>query len=327
MLSNIKKLVLSLIAITVICFGSGYSILVYKGAFSGSSNHPNFGVTINTPVNNTPVIPTVPIEGNDSFNINEEKSVSAANVKNITIDIPVGDINFIPEKRTDIKANFHGSAVAGKNYVKPELMAKSDNNEVVIKVENKSTVKSQSNHFILDVYIPSDYSENIKASSSVGDISLNGLNPNKLDLTSSTGDIKLKKLKLSELSMHCGTGDIICEDIESKKTDFNCTTGSVKLNGILGNLTGKITTGDSNVSYSTFNNNVDISVSIGSIKLSIPKSSKFNIKAASSIGNLRCSFPIKITKSVTGAEAYGTVGADGNHINLRVSTGDIAVSY
>lgn len=326
---NMKKIIIILTSITIVCLGLGFSILTYDGAFSHSNKPTNSNSNLNSspetkPANSNNTIVSSD-EINESYNINEEKTVPIDSAKDISIDIPIGDINFIPEDRTDIKANLHGTIAAGKGYIQPELNVNSDGSKVTIAVKDISNVPTGSTKITLDIHLPSNYSQNITANSSAGNLKLNDMTLNNLDCTAETGDISMQKLKLSALSLKCLTGDVKGTSIESGKTDFDVTTGSVKMDGILGDLTGKISTGSTDISYTNFNNNVNISSTTGSIRLTLPKESEFNMKAESSIGNLSCYFPVNVSKSITGEEAQGTVKSGKNSIRLNVSTGNIII--
>lgn len=318
---NIKKIVLALACIAAVGVGIGLSIMAHDGSFSHNNgvtvNSDTAGVTFNNNSNNT---------NSQSYDINDKKSAKLEGINDIEVTMPVGAVNFISENRQDIEADLHGSVTAGKGYIPPELTIDANGNKVAIAVKNQSNgINVSNNNITLDIRIPASYSQNVSVNTQVGNLSIGSLNLKKLKCTAGTGSIQLKDLKLSDLSLTCTTGDIKGSNIKSKNTDFNVTTGSVKIDGIESNIVGKMTTGNADISYTSFNNSIDISSTIGSIKLQLPKESEFYLKAKSSLGKISCDFPVSGSISKDKRDIEGTVKSNKNQIKLSISTGDIKV--
>lgn len=178
----------------------------------------------------------------------------------------------------------------------------------------------------LDIYVPQDYSKNLTIESSSGDISIkDSINLDKVVIKTKSGDMNIYNLKAVSLEACAASGDFEGKDITVETVSVNASSGDVNIEDLNGDLSGVVSSGDINVANSEFNYNIDLTVSSGDAKVTIPKSSEFYIDAAASSGEITCEFPVVVEGKSHGNTLKGVVGNSKNKINIKASSGDIYI--
>jgi DUF4097 and DUF4098 domain-containing protein YvlB len=80
------------------------------------------------------------------------------------------------------------------------------------------------------------------------------------------------------------------------------------------------------VEYASFDNDIDISASSGSVEVTLPENSTFYIDASASSGSIRTDFPVTIVGSSDKRQLKGVVGNDKNKVKIHTSSGSIRIS-
>ncbi|MDD3225695.1 MAG: DUF4097 family beta strand repeat-containing protein, partial [Clostridium sp.] len=73
------------------------------------------------------------------------------------------------------------------------------------------------------------------------------------------------------------------------------------------------------------NNNINLQNSAGTIKLTLPKDSKFNLDAYTTAGDIDCDFPIAVT-GTNHERSMGQVGESNNTVKIRNTAGNIEIN-
>lgn len=308
---NIKRIVLYLTVVVVICFVTGLSIIAATGGFADNSSHFSF----------------INFGGNYmTYDIKQEKKLTARGINDLTANMSVGTINLLPENRNDIVVNLYGSVEAGDGYKVPELDCSINGDKIAIEVRNKQySMDIRNSKITLDIHIPSSYSKSITLKSITGDINAGNMTLNNLDCKTTTGNISANNIKAEIFNTSCTTGDIDTTNITCKSSTSNVITGSIKLHKFTGELKGSIITGDIYAEISKLAGNIDLSSTTGSLKLQLPDDAEFSIKAKASIGDVSCSFPVSSSRSQMSKEVEGTIGSGKYNIILDITTGDIKI--
>lgn len=183
---------------------------------------------------------------------------------NLDIHVSVGDINIIPSDTYAIEYALNTSNVT---YEVKDGTLTFDTESENKAIENFSF---SSNNY-LNIYVPSD-SKLAKASirGNVGDINIDSLTFDSLELISNVGDITLTKCTVNNTSsIVVNTGDCKLTNCNFTSAEIESDTGDVNSTGL--NITSKInvtsSVGDVEIGLASGNYNIDLSTDCGDIKV------------------------------------------------------------
>lgn len=165
-----------------------------------------------------------------TYEINEEKTLSMENITLLQIETVGADANIMPSDSGEIKAVLHGTVKTyGSNFVKLLADKKGQN----IKIETKQLPRffpfDERESLYLDIYIPKNYEH-------------------ELVLNEVSGDTKIKDMKLKSLNFTTVSGDFSGDNIsaemklESVSGDLNLgkSKGKVSAETVSGHITLKL---------------------------------------------------------------------------------------
>jgi len=309
---NVKKTVAILIGIVLIAFGIGFLALNY-------GDNQNISISPNEENGITKFFGKNMVKEN----IDEEKIETVDEIKNIDIETPFVDVNIITENRKDIRIHYNGSLKA--NYI-PELKTKKNANTLYItaKKEGINSYSVSNSNLKLDIYVPMDFKDNIKITTSSGDIGISNLKLHDVDIVASSGNININNLSTESLSVETSSGDQKFKGLESKKSSFLASSGDIEIYGSTGDTDATTSSGDINLNYDVFNNNITIVASSGDVDIVLPKDAEFNINASTTSGDIESSFPVTVTGKLKN-NLNGKVGNSNNTININTTSGDISI--
>ncbi|WP_416197523.1 MAG: Putative adhesin [Sporanaerobacter sp.] len=257
-------------------------------------------------------------------NVNEEKIEDMVGIKDIIVETTFVNVNFIPENRDDIKIIYSGTIKA--NYI-PKLKTKKSDGTLYISAKKEDNNLSQNvrySNLKLDIHIPENYKENMNIVSTSGDVNLSKMNFNDLNLATVSGDINLNDLNLKNLVVSTTSGDVDSLNISADKNMFNSTSGDIEIKNLIGSVQTNTVSGDIEISYKNFNDNIIAATVSGDVSIVLPKKSEFQISAQTTSGDLKSNFPITIQgKHKNSLE--GTVGSSENKINIGTVSGDVNI--
>ena len=309
---NMKKTVAILIGIVLIAFGIGFLALNY-------GDNQNISISPNEENGITKFFGKNMVKEN----IDEEKIETVDGIQNIDIETPFVDVNIIAENRKDIRIHYNGSLKA--NCI-PELKTKKNPNTLYItaKKEGINSYSVSNSNLKLDIYVPMDFKDNIKITTSSGDIGISNLKLHDVDIVASSGNVKIydlateslsvktssgeqegENLKTDKASLIANSGNININDLfteslsvetssgdqkfkglESKKSSFLASSGDIEIYGSTGDADATTSSGDINLNYDIFSNNITIVASSGDVDIVLPTDAEFNINASTTSGDI-----------------------------------------
>lgn len=247
------------------------------------------------------------ISDNNNEKIDESKTYKAEGIKQINIACDSSDVHIVPVDSTEITAHLSGSTTSNNNVEK--LDAKIQDGQVIISVKKPFFFGINLNFFSslkLEVKVPKNYSSDII-------------------INTSSGNTKIENLNLNTLNCKLSSGDLSTDSVTTKDCVLKLSSGNTRLENFSGNLKVHASSGDVSVNYKEFNNNIDVSASSGNLKLKLPESSEFYLKASASSGNVNCGFPMTISKNQSHNKLEGTVVKDTNQIIIKTFSGDVDI--
>lgn len=298
---NIKKIVLFLLAIVVITYGIG-AIMIFSNTNLFNSEK-------------------------GKYNINDEKSININGIDTISINVTSAQINVIPYDGLEVKAHFYGNITTSSSYAKPELECYVNGDTLYINTKSKNIVTFGffSSNLKLDVDVPASYGSSLKLVSSSGSINLSSLKLKNLSCNLSSGSININQIYAEDFKYNSSSGSLTAENLITKVSTLSSSSGSQRLIGFSGDLKASSSSGSIRAEYTSFDNNININASSGSVTVKLPDSSAFYLDASASSGSIRSSFPVIVTGSNNRHELRGTVVSDKNKVSIHTSSGSINI--
>ncbi len=248
------------------------------------------------------------LEGS-SISIDEEKTVSAADITFLDIKTSSANINVIPAKTKDIHVRYYGDAISLIN-TRFVLDTSVSGGTLTIRTETEPfgisiTVTRQ---LTLDISVPEDYD---------GDISVR----------CSSGNVKIDDFSLGELKLDLSSGNVRLNSVTAELCDARLSSGNINAEGFSGDFEADISSGNITIAYSEFSNNIKTRASSGNTTIKLPEDAAFYLDASVSSGRIHNDFPMTVTPSDNNDKkrVQGTVGNGDNTITLHASSGNITV--
>ncbi len=242
-------------------------------------------------------------EGNS---IDEVKTFNIDQLKEIYIHSVSSDVSVFSTDEEDIKIHFYGRSALKSEKALPKLITNLEGSKLKIEIEYPKVLFYNAN-VVLDVYIPQDYRENII-----------------IDIVSA--DVDMSNLGINNFQCKTISGDLRIESLGSDNLTLNTTSGDVNIINFLGNLKADSVSGNINVGYGVFDNNIDIKTISGKVKIDLPQNAEFYLKTNTVSGEVVAKFPITIISFNKMNQLEGTVGTGDNSIIIDTVSGDIYIN-
>jgi len=283
MKSNMKKFVIVLASIMAASFLIAFAILYTTG-----------GITAVT-------VSSSQIKSQEFFNADE--------VNQIVIGVVNTDVNVIPVVDKELGIDFYGNIATNLTAGKPELVTDLKNGVLTISISYPKTITfgliNMANLY-LDVYVPNNYSKDIKVSTV-------------------SGNLNIKKFSIENFNFKSISGYLKADSLSAKNLIIETTSGEVNLNGVEGKINADTISGEITAVLKSFNNDLSIKTVSGEVNLSLPGSSAFKFKLGSVSGNIANEFGSKITFTDSN-NLEGSVGEGAFNITIKTISGSIKIT-
>jgi len=245
-------------------------------------------------------------EGNS---IDEVTTFGIDQLKEIYIHSVSSDVSVFSTDEENIKIHFYGRSATALKSEKalPKLITNLEGSKLKIEIEYPKTLFSWAADVLLDIYIPRDYRESIIIDTASADVDISNLDLNNFLCKTASGDLRIESLGSNNLTLNTASGDV---DI----VDFS------------GNLKADLVSGDIDVGYRVFDNNVDIKTISGKVKIDLSQNAEFYLKTNTVSGEVVAKFPITIISFNKMNQLEGTVGIGDNRIIIDTVSGDIYIN-
>jgi len=235
--------------------------------------------------------------------IDEVKTFSIDRLKETYIHSVSSDVRVFSTDEEGIKIHFYGRSAIESGETLPRLITNIEGNKLKIEIEYPKVLFYNAN-LVLDVYIPQDYSDNIIVDTVSADIDISNLDINNLQCKTVSGNLRIESLGLDNLTIKTTSGN-------ANIMDF---TGDLKINSV---------SGDINVGYRIFANNIDVKTISGKVEINLPQDAEFYLKTNTVSGEVDTKFPITIISFSKMNQLEGTVGTGNNRIIVDTVSGNI----
>ena len=242
-------------------------------------------------------------EGNS---IDEVKTFGIYQLKEIYIHSVSSDVSVFSTDEEEIKIHFYGRTALKSEKASPKLITNLEGSKLKIEIEYPKVIFYNAD-VVLDVYIPQDYTGNINIDAVSADVDISNLDINNFQCKTVSGDLKIKSLGSDNLTL-------------------NTTSGEVNIMDFTGNLKADSVSGDINVRYRVFDNNIDVKTISGKVEIDLPQYAEFYLKTNTVSGEVVAKFPITIISFNKMKQLEGTVGTGDNRIIIDTVSGDIYIN-
>lgn len=237
---------------------------------------------------NSPTYSHLAVE-NNAADSSSSFHVSLDHLKKLTLDLDIGDVNFIPEKGlTDARIEYKNR----NSRFEGDFVFKDSGSYFNYKAPKgfHFNVKDMEKKFTLTIYLPE------------------GFEMNKLDATLDMGDLSLGSLKVKDLTAELDMGSFTADDLTTRTADFDLDMGNFTVSSLtadtadielsMGNLTilnvnahdftVSNDMGDIEVGLLTGAQKIDLDADAGTIELTVDGVlSDYEVDAANDFGTLR----------------------------------------
>ena len=237
---------------------------------------------------NSPTYSHLAVE-NNAADSSSSLHVSLDCLKKLTLDLDIGDVNFIPEKGlTDARIEYKNR----DSRFESDFVFKDSGSHFNYKAPKgfHFNVKDMGKKFTLTIYLPE------------------GFEMNKLDATLDMGDLSLGSLKVKDLTAELDMGSFTADDLTTRTADFDLDMGNFTVSSLtaetadielsMGNLTilnvnahdftVSNDMGDIEVGLLTGAQKIDLDADTGTIELTVDGVlSDYEVDAANDFGTLR----------------------------------------
>ena len=167
--------------------------------------------TLNSPTYSHLAVESNAADSSSSFHVSLDR------LKNLTLDLDIGDVNFITEKGlTDARIEYQNR----DSHFESDFVFKDSGSYFNYKEPKgfnfnvKDTLKDMKKKFTLTIYLPE------------------GFEMNKLDATLDMGDLSLGSLKVKNLTAELDMGSFTADDLTTRTADFDLDMGNFTVSSL-----------------------------------------------------------------------------------------------
>lgn len=246
---------------------------------------------------------------NGNKDLNVERFFNASEIDDIYVSTVSTDVEMIPAELQEVRIHFYGTLTL-KNRPVPELITEVNNGRLKIQIKHKKQFFTGFNFgsikLNLDIYVPENYSDNMGFNTVSGDVDITKFNLDRVDYNSVSGDLDISGLNTNE-------------------TNVNTTSGKMTADKFSGKLDYYSVSGNMDVEYNIFNNDIRTNTTSGNVKIRLPENSKFSLEFDSVSGKINCEFPLTISGTQKKHSISGKVGESNNEIEIDSVSGDARI--
>ena len=244
---------------------------------------------------------------------NQEYTFKLADIKKIKIDGADTEINFIPVDGEEIKVNISGSLMKNQRPIIAEQRGSQLRIAQRLKIFNLSIRPFDSDN-VIDIYINPNYGKDVDIDSASKAININDLKAEDLSVNNVSGNIELVGVECETIELETASGEIDVQGLLAKKSKISTISGNVDLNEFSGDLKGSSASGSYSVTYTNFDNDIDLDTISGDITLKLGGASDFILDTDSVSGRVKNEFGNTL------------LGAGKNKINLDTASGNMYIN-
>ena len=237
----------------------------------------------------------------------EQKKEFNDKITSIDINAKHADTKILPSSDNSFKVELYkeGRLLEKLSHM---LTAYQEESVFYVKVLPIFPYKSFGN-YELTIHVPNNL-KNIHLGTSSGDVYINNLDVDKLNIQSASGDINIHTIHTKELSLEVASSDI----------NINKLSGDISIRSASGDVEIDNVSGDVNAEFKTVEQ-MNVSTTSGDINVRIDNDDNLSIETHSLSGD--CDVYLKGKEVITNRNQSVLLGEPTTHIKLNTVSGDI----
>jgi len=264
----------------------------------------------------------------NTVEITESAQYNGHEISELEVNTSTVDVILIPAKTDQIDILLSGEVT--KNFAehyKLDTSVYGDKLKISVKQKGKLVfVGVNISRVKLQVTIPEKMYEQIKISSSTGDLEVERVLADKLALSTNTGDILLKSFEGKQLQVDTQTGDSHLHDVIAKMS-IKSSTGDIEVKNSRGTIDARSSTGDIEIWMKEITEDMEIYTSTGDVQINVEQApTAISLDFSASTGRTTANLHNILYESKEKKNLRGRVGEGGPTVYVRSSTGDIDLS-
>jgi DUF4097 and DUF4098 domain-containing protein YvlB len=248
----------------------------------------------------------------NNVEINERETISAKDIKEVKIDVEVGEVQLKESQDDNIEIHFHGNV---PKKVKEQITFKVEEDGSSVEVVVNQAAKS----FIQIPFINSDLK-----SERILDVSIPKGLLDKLEVQANVGDIQIDRIDTSVLTAHSDVGDIQVNQFKGEG-NFVSNVGDVELENINGKIHAQSDTGEIDISLEEMSDDIELTSDVGDINVQFknePENVRLDLR--SDVGDVTINGFESIKDASTGS-IITQIGSGGPALVAKTDIGDIEI--
>jgi hypothetical protein len=243
----------------------------------------------------------------------ENSTFSAAGLAGISIKIPAGEITLegIETNEVKVEQQFAPKESTNSNRENCAVTFKQSGG-ILVYAASDNPFRPKGQHCEVNLRITAPKELLLRVFSDMGPVKVSGF-IRTVFVDVKMGDIQLQEISGDNLNITAKTGNITGKDIKAKHVKADCNIGNIDLEGLVGtadvfNHNGRITLGWEHAPKSGI---VDIHSSKGDVLLTFPEDARFISKIKAAHNTLTNEFPPSTP--------------DGFNLNIKASLGEVKI--
>ncbi len=265
-----------------------------------------------------------------STTVDEHRDFGADGVGRVRIDTVSERVRLTESKDDRFAVHLMGTISASDESAIPRLEAGVHGATLDVVVRHKSglVVGFYGGDLSLEVAVPKRFAGAMEITTVSGAIDAAPHAYESVAARTTSGAINLDSLESGPTSARSVSGAIRMEGLKTSRVTAGTTSGRIVISTSAATLELRSVSGAIETSTSAQPESIDIGTTSGRVTLRLPEGSQFALDARSTSGEVRCDFPITITRSAGGRhDLSGTVGsAAAGQVKIRTTSGAISVT-
>ncbi|MDQ0230826.1 DUF4097 family beta strand repeat-containing protein [Metabacillus malikii] len=248
----------------------------------------------------------------ENENIDERKTVNSEQIKEMDINVDVGEVHITESKSDNIEVHFHGHAI---DRVKKQIdfLVNQDETKLEVKVKQNNKFFTQipfitsdlNSERILDIAIPKKVLEKLTVNVDVGEITIEDIDPKQMKAENNVGEIFVSKYNGNGL--------------------YKSDVGNIKLEKMNGKIKAQSDTGGIDINIIELTEDIDLKSDVGEIEVTIENDTEnLAFDLSSEIGDVTVS-GFDGYQNSTSKSIITKIGNEGPIIRAKTDIGGISV--
>jgi lia operon protein LiaG len=201
-----------------------------------------------------------------------EKSIQAAGIRNVLVDVESTDVSVTYGNSDDIKVRLDGRVTTkAADLVRLEAQPHSDTLKLSVDIPEQNFLNGLTiTESKLTIELPKLVWESVKVHTKSGDVDLEGMDGKKLEAETGSGDVDIKNVELSSLSLQTRSGNIVSQQYTADRLTFQSGSGNVNLLDGNAAVQGETSSGNIVVSADELLANMELKAKSGDVTVKVP---------------------------------------------------------